>query len=179
MSTSLHIAPVGLAPWNNYLNGKREMGNSQALIRIQFVTGLSPIPALTCPDTPELSGARSLRRSRHGPLPASSSHSYSYGFTPGILGNCSLHCSTSGPPDRRIPAVVPFAPAGPWMHSAHVQNRNAHGRAGDAEHMDVRKAASRRFCQSRPAFSRICPAPVCRITALGILPSGEPVQYAG
>jgi len=36
------------------------------VIKIQFATGPSPIPALTCPDTPELG------------LP--SSHSYGYGF---------------------------------------------------------------------------------------------------
>ncbi len=66
MSTSLHIAPVGLDPCYNNLYGNRTMGNSQALTKIQFVTGLSPIPALTCPDTPELG------------LP--SSHSYGYGF---------------------------------------------------------------------------------------------------
>ena len=194
MSTSLHIAPVGLAPWYHYLNGKRETGNSQALIRKQFVTGLSPIPALTCPDTPELSGARSLRRSRHGPLPAGSSHSCGYGFTSDILGNCPKRrtADTSdrcialprivGPPERRTAASLqscPSAPSGPWVQSIHVQNRNAHGRAGAAEHMDVHKATSRRFCQSRPAFRRTCPAPVCRITAPGILPCGEPLQYAG
>ena len=39
---------------------------SQNKIRLQFVNGLSPILALTCPDTPELG------------LP--SSHSLSYGF---------------------------------------------------------------------------------------------------
>jgi hypothetical protein len=37
-----------------------------AKLKPQFVTGPSPIPALTCPDTPELG------------LP--SIHSYSYGF---------------------------------------------------------------------------------------------------
>ncbi len=63
-------------------------------IKIQFVTGPSPIPALTCPDAAELG------------LP--SSHSYGYGF------------------------------------------------------------------QSRPALSRICPTPGCRITDSGIL-----VQNAG
>ena len=62
--------------------------------KAQFIIGPSPIPALTCPDTPEFG------------LP--SIHSLGYGF------------------------------------------------------------------QSSPAFSRICAASVCRITASGIL-----VQYAG
>jgi len=82
----------------------------------QIVTDLSPIPALTCPDTAGL-----------GLL---SSHSCAYGFTPGIL---------------------PSTPAGPWRLRVYVQNR------------------SRRFCQSSPAPSRICPA-----SALGML-----VQYPG
>ena len=153
MKVSLYIAPVGLGPFCKLLNyrdnGMRPWPKSNG----SCVTGPSPIPALICPDAPELSGARSLRRSRHGSI-----HSLSYGFTPGIL---------------------PSAPAGPWTRSVHVQNRNAHGRAGAASHMDVRKAASRRFCQSSPAFRRICPGSVCRITASGILPCGEPMQYAG
>jgi len=95
-------------------------------IKTQFLIGPIPIPALTCPDTPELG----LLRSR----PAQSI-SLGYGFTPGIL---------------------PFAPEGPWTQGVHVQNR------------------SRRFCRSSPAFSRICPASVSRMTASGIL-----VQYAG
>jgi len=37
---------------------------SSVKVKAHFVTGPSPIPALTCPDTPELAGARSLRRSR-------------------------------------------------------------------------------------------------------------------
>ena len=65
-----------------------------AKLKARIITGPSPIPTLTCPDTPELG------------LP--SIYSLSYGF------------------------------------------------------------------QSSPAFSRICPASVCRITASGIL-----VQYAG
>ena len=81
---------------------------SLAEIEKQPVAGPGPIPALTGPDTPELSGARSLRRSRHGPLPAGTIHSLSYGF------------------------------------------------------------------QSRPAFRRIWPASVWRITASGIL-----MQYVG
>jgi hypothetical protein len=75
----------------------------QSEIKMIFFAGLSPVPDLTCPDTLELSGARSFRRSRHGSI-----HNSSYGV------------------------------------------------------------------QSSPAFNRICPASVCRITASGIL-----VQYAG
>jgi len=91
---NLHIAPVGLGPGYKHLKDKCKLENLQMEIKVQFVNGPSPIPVLTCPDTPELG------------LP--SSHSLSYGF------------------------------------------------------------------RSRPAFRRICPAPVCRITAPGIL-----VQYAG
>ncbi|MCP4472353.1 MAG: hypothetical protein GY815_17040 [Gammaproteobacteria bacterium] len=64
--SSLHIAPVGLGPEYNYLNNKRKLLIAQVKVIVQFVTGPSPIPALTCPDTPELG------------LP--SSHSLSYGF---------------------------------------------------------------------------------------------------
>jgi len=32
--------------------------------KVHSVTGPIPVPALTCPDTPELAGARSLRRFR-------------------------------------------------------------------------------------------------------------------
>ena len=132
---------------------------SQVEIKMQCVIGPSPIPTLTCPDTAVLG----LRRFRHGPLPAGTIHNVGYGFTSGIL---------------------PCAPAGPWTRGAHGQNRNAHGRAGAAQHMDVRKAASRRFCQSRPAFICICPASECRatvsrMTASGILSCGKPTQYAG
>jgi hypothetical protein len=70
-----------------------------ARLKKQFVPGLSPIPALTCPDTPELG----LLRSR---------------------------------PAQSIAMAMDFGPA--------------------------------------PAFSRICPASVSRMTASGI-----PVQYAG
>jgi hypothetical protein len=63
---SLHIAPVGLRPVLNYLKDRRKLVVFQMKIKTQFVTGLSPIPALTCPDAPELG------------LP--SSHSYGYGF---------------------------------------------------------------------------------------------------
>jgi hypothetical protein len=31
--------------------------------KVHLVTGTNPVPALACPDTPELAGARSLRRS--------------------------------------------------------------------------------------------------------------------
>jgi len=77
------------------------MGNvkiSTAGWSLRFVTGSSPIPALTCPDTPELAGARSLRRSRHG-----STHSYGYGFMAGVL---------------------PATPSGRWTLRVHVQNRS-------------------------------------------------------
>ena len=160
----------------------------QTKINSNVVPDPNPIPALTCPDTPELSGARSLRRSRHGSI-----HSLSYGFTSGILGNCpkrrirtphradtSDRCialpRSVGPPERRI--GTPHrdgAPPAASMQSCpppprvHVQNRKAHGRAGAAEHMDVRKTASRRFCQSSPTFNRICPASKSEIL----------VQYVG
>ena len=51
---SLHIAPVGLGPWYNQLNCKSKMMFLFFHSKIQFVTGPSPIPALTCPDTSEL-----------------------------------------------------------------------------------------------------------------------------
>jgi len=63
---SLHIAPVGLGPVYNYLKDKSKLVILPVEIYIQVVTGPSPIPALTCPDAPELG------------LP--SSHSLSYGF---------------------------------------------------------------------------------------------------
>jgi len=63
---NLHIAPVGLGPEYIYLNNWRKLIISKAKVIVQFVTGPSPIPALTCPDTPELG------------LP--SIHSLSYGF---------------------------------------------------------------------------------------------------
>jgi hypothetical protein len=108
---------------------------SSIKVKVHLVTGPIPIAALTCPDTTELAGARSLRRSRHG-----STHSYGYGFMAGVL---------------------PATPAGPCALRAHVQNRSG------------------RFCQSSPAFSRIWPAPECRITSLAILWCGIPMQSAG
>jgi hypothetical protein len=106
------------------------MNISRIELTLQFETGRSPIPALTCPDAPELAGARSLP----------SNHSYGYGFMAGVL---------------------PATPAGPCALRAHVQNRSG------------------RFCQSSPAFSRIWPAPECRITSLAILWCGIPMQSAG
>jgi hypothetical protein len=54
MHFSLHIAPVGLGPWYNQLNRKNKIMYFLLNSKTQFVTGPSPIPALTCPDTPEL-----------------------------------------------------------------------------------------------------------------------------
>jgi hypothetical protein len=51
---SLHIAPVGLGPWNNQLKCKSKLMFLLIGSKTQFVAGPSPIPALTCPDTPEL-----------------------------------------------------------------------------------------------------------------------------
>jgi len=72
---NLHIAPVGLEPNRNSMMNLNKMWPSEAGLKGQFVTGSSPIPALTCPDAPELG------------LP--SSRSYSYG-------------SQSSPASRRI-----------------------------------------------------------------------------
>jgi hypothetical protein len=199
LQISLHIAPVGLGPFCKLVIRVYKRMISWPKPHGPFVFGPSPIPALTCSNTPELSRVRSLCRSRHGPLPAGTIPSLSYGFTSGILGNCpkrrtadtSDRCialpRSVGPPQRRIGTPhraaplqsCPSAPAGPWTRSAHVRNRNAQGRAGAAQHMDVRKAVSRRFCQSSSAFSHICPASVWRITVSGILSCGRPVQYAG
>jgi hypothetical protein len=64
--TSLHITPVGLGPVYNYLKELSKLLDLQMKIKIQFITGPSPIPAPACPDAPELG------------LP--STHSYGYGF---------------------------------------------------------------------------------------------------
>ena len=74
MNNSLHIAAVGLGSLFEHLTGKIDV-KYFSFRAMKPVNGPTPIPALTCPETPELSGARSLRRSRHG-----STHSLSYGF---------------------------------------------------------------------------------------------------
>jgi hypothetical protein len=63
MHFSLHIAPVGLGPWYNQLNRKNKIMYFLLNSKTQFVTGPSPIPALTCPDTPEL-GIPSIHKLR-------------------------------------------------------------------------------------------------------------------
>jgi hypothetical protein len=66
MKVSLHIAPVGLGPVYKLMNYSDKGMNSWPGSKGFFVIGPSPIPPLTCPDTPELG------------LP--STHSLSYGF---------------------------------------------------------------------------------------------------
>jgi hypothetical protein len=54
MSTSslpgLHIAPVGFGPKYKGPKKMKNLVNSQTKMRIQFITGPNPIPALTCAD---------------------------------------------------------------------------------------------------------------------------------
>ena len=59
MNISLHIAPVGLGPCYNQSNCWSKRMFLWAKPKAQFVTGPSPIPTLTCPDTPELGLLRS------------------------------------------------------------------------------------------------------------------------
>jgi hypothetical protein len=80
-----------------YRRPQQETGEKFGLVLV-----IGPIPILTYPDSPELSGARSLRRSRHG-----STHSSSYGLQ-------------SRPASRRIcPASAPrILPCGEPMRYA-------------------------------------------------------------
>lgn len=75
-----HIAPAGLGPLHNQLNGIIKFWFLYMSSKVILITGPNPIPALTCPDTAELE------------LP--SNHSYSY-------------CSQSSPtPSHISPASV-------------------------------------------------------------------------
>ena len=163
----------------------------QTEININVVAAPNPIPALTCPDTHELSGARSLRRFRLGPLPAGTIHSLSHGFTSGILGNCPkrrigtphrdgmppIGAAARRSAARNILAVVPCAPTGAWTRSVHVQNRNA-------TRMRRSGAPERGLQAILSVQPYVRPASVWRITVSGILSCGipwcdNPMQYAG
>ena len=79
---SLHISPAGRGPGYNQLNFRDYLIVSQKMFNEQFINGPSPIPELTCPDTPELG------------LP--SIHSYGYEFQSSPASRRICPASASG-----------------------------------------------------------------------------------